>query len=89
MHHVAMRGSRQTRFDAAGCNLHVTILHFPVCTMRPTLQAFLCNWQPWSMTESTPLISVAVPLQKVLTGIDDNGMSVRAFSLQRQWKHQV
>ena len=34
MHHA----TRQTQIDAADYDLCVTILHFPVCTMRPTLQ---------------------------------------------------
>ncbi len=79
LHHV----TRQTQINAADYDLCVTILHFPVCTMRPTLQEFFYNWQPWSMTESTTLLSVAFSLQEVVTGTDDNSMGVRArFSLQ-------
>ena len=75
--------TRQTQIDAADFDLCVTILHFPVCTMPPTLQELFNNWQPWSMTESTTLPFVAFSLQVVVTGIGNNSMGVRAcFSLQ-------
>ena len=77
MHHV----TRQNQIDAAHYNLHVTILYHlhHVCTKRPALQEFFYDWQPWSMTESTTLLSVAFSTPAVVTGFDDNSMGVRAI----------
>ena len=54
-----------------------------ICTMSvPSAQLcknFSTIWQPWSMTESTTLLSVAFSPPAVVTGFDDNSMGVRAI----------